>query len=93
MTRLGRHFSSFVPLSQKLRRTGRADFATRRNPGLKPWAVLYSRFAAKADSPKTEPTFRLRWLQRYSFFRVSYPAEHSPAVYARALTRFHRERK
>ena len=35
------------PAFPELRRTGRADFALRHNPGLKPWAVVYSRFAAK----------------------------------------------
>jgi hypothetical protein len=39
--RLGRHFQG--------------EFRATLNPGLKPWAVLYSRFAAKAETACFEP--------------------------------------
>ena len=47
----------------------------------------------KCDRLRRVWLLRLRWLQRYSFFRVSNPAECSPAVYAQAPAHFHRERK
>ena len=42
-TRLGRHFQG--------------GFRATHNPGLKPWAVLYSRFAAKSDRPLQDGMF------------------------------------
>jgi molybdopterin-binding protein len=47
---IGCHFSSFVPFSQNC--GGQAGHLCQRpDPGLKPWAVLYRRFAAKSDEP------------------------------------------
>jgi len=46
-TRFGRHFSSFFPQSQNY--GGQAErISATPDPGLKPWAVLYRRFATKA---------------------------------------------
>jgi hypothetical protein len=42
------------PTFPELRRTGRADFVLG-NPGLRPWAVMYSRFAAKSATFLRDP--------------------------------------
>src|ERR1700756_2951334 len=47
----------------------------------------------RSEGSLAPPNFRLQWFRRYSSLPAPYPVECSPAVYAQALTRFHRERK
>ena len=50
---IGCHFSSFVPYSPNY--GGQAGhLLLPPDPGLKPWAVMYSRFAAKSDGSLTD---------------------------------------
>src|SRR5215469_5522123 len=48
--KIGCHFSSFVPHSRTTA-DRQGTFYQPPNPGLKPWAVLCSRFATKSDVP------------------------------------------